>query len=218
MSGAILDQAAALHPSLVGDNEYLRRALSEGQLSVGWNVHWPPRELGELLGRLERSSHRYDLVREYAWAIPNDLALAALADLAPLVEIGAGGGYWTHCLRERGVDVVAYDPQLWHETEPGAKRKQRIWTEVLQRDHSAAADHPTRTLMLCWPSYRESWSDRALDAYTGSTVAYIGEGAHGCTGSERFHELLECDFEEKATVDIPQWFGMHDYLSIWRRK
>ncbi len=218
MSGAILDRAAAMHTAFVGDNEYLRRALSEGQLRVGWDVNWPPRDLGEAIGSFERFSLRTRLVREYSWAIPNDLALDALADVGPIVEIGAGGGYWAHCLRERGVDIVAYDPKLWHTTEPGAEGEQRIWTDVIERDHTAAIDHPDRALMLCWPSYGDRYAWEALTSWGGSRVAYIGEGEYGCTADERFHDTLNRDFEETAQILIPQWYGMHDYLGIWKRR
>ena len=37
------------------------------------------------------------------------MALALLAARAPLVEVGAGTGYWAAALRRRGVDVLAYD-------------------------------------------------------------------------------------------------------------
>jgi len=40
---------------------------------------------------------------------PNSGALALLAARAPLVEVGAGTGYWAATLRRRGVDVLAYD-------------------------------------------------------------------------------------------------------------
>jgi hypothetical protein len=45
----------------------------------------------------------------YAFAAPNGRALSALAALAPLIEVGAGVGYWAHLLRQSGVAVVATD-------------------------------------------------------------------------------------------------------------
>jgi hypothetical protein len=188
-----------VHPVFVGENEYLKRALDEGELTLdAWRL-------------------RRKLVREFAWAVPNDAALDALAELAPLVEIGAGGGYWAHLLRERGVDIVAYDAMRWNESEPDAEHEQKIWTEVLCRNHWAAADHPDRTLLLCWPSYGEAWAAEAL-GWGGERVAYIGEGEGGCTAEERFHELLAERFTETREVTIPQWDGIHDYLGIWEKR
>jgi hypothetical protein len=38
---------------------------------------------------------RADLVHKYAWAIPNEEAIATIAALSPIVELGAGTGYCT---------------------------------------------------------------------------------------------------------------------------
>jgi hypothetical protein len=45
----------------------------------------------------------------YAFAAPNNHALKALAAVAPIIEVGAGVGYWALLLRQAGVDVVATD-------------------------------------------------------------------------------------------------------------
>ena len=45
-----------------------------------------------------------------AYAVPSDAGLAALANLGlPLIECGAGTGYWASLLRRRGVTVAAFD-------------------------------------------------------------------------------------------------------------
>ena len=45
----------------------------------------------------------------YAFAAPNEAALSALEALAPLLEVGAGVGYWAKLLQDCGVDIVATD-------------------------------------------------------------------------------------------------------------
>jgi hypothetical protein len=176
------------------------------------------------------------LQRRYAWGIPNEPALAAIAEHSPngVVEIGAGGGYWAKLLRDRGVDVLAFDP------EPGnAHWSLRTWSEVLRGDHTSVIGFPERTLLLVWPSYSMDWTDKVIDLYGGQTVIYVGEGSGGCTGTERMHQLLgedggcwhfggeddPCDcepvdalFTAGKVVDIPQWFGIHDYLTVFHRK
>jgi hypothetical protein len=54
--------------------------------------------------RLQITDH---LSPKYAFGVPGNYALDCLARYGPLVEIGAGTGYWARCLRERGVDIVA---------------------------------------------------------------------------------------------------------------
>ena len=54
-----------------------------------------------------RDSARTWACREYAYAVPCDEALNALAALdRPIVEAGAGTGYWANALRTRGVAVT----------------------------------------------------------------------------------------------------------------
>jgi hypothetical protein len=179
-----------------------------------------------------RDRGRFELRKDYSWAIPNDAALDTIAKWSPngVVEIGAGGGYWAMLLRQRGVDVVAYDPLH----EPGQWFSRR-WTEVLAGDHTAVANHPDRSLLLCWPMYGAEWSGEAVDLYDGDTVLYVGEGASGCTGDDRMHALLGepacwhdedevCEhdwptakFREVDSVDIPQWSGIHDRLYVYER-
>lgn len=174
--------------------------------------------------------------QRYSWAVPNEEAIRTIAYHSPrgVVEIGAGGGYWAKMLREHGVDVIAYDPDPegtgehpWHSG--------RQWSEVLKGDHTSVIGHPDRTLLLCWPMYSADWSDQAVELYGGNTVIYIGEGNGGCTGSDRMHALLggkpycphydepcTCEwpaaqFHEVATVEIPQWWGLHDRLYVYSR-
>lgn len=49
------------------------------------------------------------LTRTVGFGVPGDQALKLAASAAPLIEVGAGTGYWTALLRARGVDVDAYD-------------------------------------------------------------------------------------------------------------
>ncbi|KAG7385694.1 hypothetical protein PHYPSEUDO_001148 [Phytophthora pseudosyringae] len=46
---------------------------------------------------------------KYSWAIPDERALQILKHYGPIVEMGAGSGYWARLLQLRGVDLVAYD-------------------------------------------------------------------------------------------------------------
>lgn len=44
-----------------------------------------------------------------AFAVPSEGALTLLAQHAPIIEMGAGTGYWVHLLQARGVDACAFD-------------------------------------------------------------------------------------------------------------
>lgn len=188
----------------------------------------------------------HELLRRYAWAVPHARALDTIARWSPagVVEVGAGGGYWAYELQRRGVDVVAYDPAPPGGAEESTWHAGHAWTAVHLGDHTAAAEHPDRTLLMVWPSYDEPWGRQAVEAYRGDTVIYVGEGPGGCTGDGGLHALLgdsgtcwhhdgsyneqpcpdDCPgnaaplFGEVESVAIPQWWGIHDRLEVYRRK
>lgn len=156
---------------------------------------------------------RHELVMSHSWAVPTDEALEAIARHSPrgVVEIGAGTGYWTGLLRERGVDVVAYDVEPHHNAQADAE-----WSDVAVGNHLNVLKHPERSLLLCWPPYNSPMAAMALRRYKGGVVLYIGESRGGCNGDEDFHEMLE-SWEEIEYVALPQWPGIHDGLHIYAR-
>lgn len=162
---------------------------------------------------------RQVLTRKYSWAIPNEEALATVAEAGPIVEIGAGTGYWAALMRARGADVIAYDK---HPMESGGNHyhpaSRESWTKVEYGDESAAGKHPDRTLLLSWPVYDEPVALNALTAFKGNRVVYIGEGWGGCTGDNKFHTMLDQHWKLEKSVDIPQWDGIHDWLRVYTRK
>lgn len=174
-------------------------------------------------------------VREYAWAIPSEEALAAIAEVsrAGVVEVGAGGGYWAQLLRERGVRVEAFDlePIPGSDLPPATPDTNefiaRTWGGVRKAPASIAGDYPGCTLMLCWPKYEDSMAREALESYRGDTLVFIGELTNSWNGTpnvadDEFFELLRSEWEMVREVAIPQWGvpydGMEDTLSIWRRR
>ncbi|MBZ9715322.1 class I SAM-dependent methyltransferase [Deinococcus multiflagellatus] len=148
------------------------------------------------------------LVRLYSWAVPDDAALITIAAQGPVVEIGAGNGYWASLLRQRGVTVHAYDRAPWVN----------LHTEVLVGEARRAADHPEATLLLCWPPYVLPMAAQALAAYQGDTVVYIGEGQGGCTADDAFHAQLAAQWRLVVEQEIPRWDGWHDHLWVYQRQ
>ena len=159
-------------------------------------------------------SQRTNLAVEFAWAIPNDEALNAIKALGmPIVEIGAGSGYWAKLLQDMGVGIVPIDS----EPIPNSYVTKR-YTDIIQGSVELLEQYPNHALMLCWPPYDKPMAADALKAYLGKTVIYIGEGYGGCTGDDEFHHLLDKYWEFTVDVDIPQWYGIHDRLYIYERK
>lgn len=145
------------------------------------------------------------------------VAHAAREFLGPLVEIGAGTGYWASKLRAAGVDVIAFDqappdgdaPNRYHAPSP-------TWTAVLAGDQTVLAAHSNRALFVCWPPLFSSLGD-CLSHYTGNTVARIGDDGHR---TARIHGL-DLAFECVATHVVRAVDPEPDApatLGIWRRR
>jgi hypothetical protein len=170
----------------------------------------------------------------YAWAVPSEDAIRAIVECGPVVEIGAGSGYWASLIAQLGGDVVAYD-----QYEPKNNKDypfEQGWFPVQKGGPEKAAEHPDRALFLCWPPYNSSFALECLKAYQGNTVIFVGEGSGGCTADDDFFRAMgehvyswgddgeaeerpvSNEWEKAKEINIPQWDGIHDYLTIYRRR
>lgn len=168
---------------------------------------------------VDLDERRRELASLFSWAIPTDEALALLARHAPLVECGAGMGYWLALLSARGVDVIGYD-----RAAPGARNAyhrggRRPWSVIRKGTSTEAARrHRDRTLLLCWPPYDDdAGSYDVLRAYRGDTVVHIGEPGEGATGSVRFHRELALNWTPIEEVPLPNWPRLQDRVVVYRR-
>ena len=156
------------------------------------------------------------LAQRYAYVFPSDSALAVLAGLGPLVEIGAGTGYWAHRLRSIGVDIVAFDhAPLDGEGANRYHSRARPWTHVEQGDQTGLSGHADRALLLCWPPLFSSLGD-CLTHYRGDTVAYIGDGGYRTARLDHLHEA----FTKVAVTPVRAFDpcpGARPQLTIWQR-
>lgn len=130
------------------------------------------------------------------FAVPSEEALLELAKHAPLAEVGAGTGYWSSQLQQRGVDMVAYDSRPPSSDLTNLFFYDVSFGQVLKGDGATLfVEKPglaTRTLVLIWPNnpdsqdspefadnHRETvWDADCLTTYMaagGRKVIYVGE-------------------------------------------
>lgn len=139
------------------------------------------------------------LTKRYAWAIPSPGDLAWLARTLAgrgLVEVGAGSGYWAWQARQAGIDVVAYEPA---DPAANAYTDGVEYTPLRRGDHGAAAHHPDRALLVCWPCRGDPWAAAALRAYAGDLLIYIGQARSGHCADGAFFDLLDREWTSAAT-------------------
>jgi hypothetical protein len=209
------------------DQEALRRLLVSTWQIMLWNPNKWPETLVKFYGHLidgpkvmqflRAMKLRLDYSDLYAWAVPNEEAIEALREHSPLVEVGAGRGYWAALAAAAGADIIAFDqdPPVqagvngWHR-QPG------LYFLVAQGSAEVAGEHPDRTLFLCWPPWNSDLGTRALRSYRGKTIVYIGDEGHNA-GTPRFYAEMSAQFSRTRVVDIPQWPGLKGRMEVWQR-
>lgn len=110
------------------------------------------------------------LSEKYAWAIPDEKSLKVLKHFSPLIEIGAGKGYWAKLLQNRGVDIVAFDKFTGGKSSENYTKVQLGGPEVLLEKK-----HANRSLFLCYPDEAESIAIVCLENFTGDYVIHVGK-------------------------------------------
>jgi hypothetical protein len=191
----------------------------------------PTREADLVEALLARDQPRLKVIKEqrdryrqrYACAVPTGEALLTLSRFAPLIEIGAGTGYWAWMLRQVGTDIIAYDqwpPQVDSDDNRFHVRA-KCWTEVLQDDERAIDRHPERNLFLCWPPPSSPMAFQALERYRRDTFIFVGEapraGSVNSSGDSSFVQLLDAQWSCVQTVALPNWELCWDQLHVFRR-
>ena len=163
----------------------------------------------------DRFYAREEAVKRYGFSIPCKEAVEAVAALSPLVEVGAGSGYWSRFLRAAGADVVTTDVG-------GQPKYSRLWNtegiDVLEAVE-AIKRHSDRNVFMSWPSYGKSWAANvASEMQSGRYLVYIGESKGGCTADVRFFDVLASEFDKVGFEVIPRWENIHDYLTIYKKR
>lgn len=94
----------------------------------------------------------------------------------------------------------------------------------LHRPDDEGRPFTTRWTILCRILLVESSvkhiARSALDfaAYEDGSSCYIGEGPGGCCGDDRLFELLDQQWAKVAEHRPVQWFGIHDYVTVYDRR
>ena len=167
-----------------------------------------------------RDAARDWLCTLFAFAVPNSAALSALASEQPIVEVGAGTGYWCSLLRRRSVEVHAFDIapigriNEYHGAVPPFTTVREGGADVLRRVGVAVK---ARTLFLCYPPPDTPLAVTCVSSFQGPCVAYVGE-FNGDTASPVFEAALRADFTLTECIKLPDFGNTCYSLTLWRRK
>jgi hypothetical protein len=170
---------------------------------------------------------RSKFVSEFAFAVPTREALDRVRAFSPLLEIGAGSGAWARLLAMRGADIIATDPAV----EEFSDLANQGWTWGESKYHpvlpfagkTAVRRWPERNVLCCWPSLGQTWLRQAARAMLpGRVLLVIREDA---TADDRTWNYLEYHFKPAVdqqgidnTIELPNWYCLHDRLEVWIKK
>lgn len=150
---------------------------------------------------------RKKLVWAYSWAIPTAEVALKIKELGPLVEVGAGTGYWAWILRQAGAQIQCLD----QESQAVPR-----WVDLRQGGPPELKEFPDHTLLLCWPPLNTGMATQCLKEFLGSRLVYVGEWK-GRTAEPEFHEQLEKHWRLDRQMSIPCWPGYSDQVFLFSR-
>jgi hypothetical protein len=132
-----------------------------------------------------------------------------------VLEIMAGAGWLSKALSEHGTSITATDDYSW-DIETHTKMK-RVYPVINMNSLEAIATFQCDILLCSWPPYADDSMYRSAKLWGNKKpIILISEGCGGCNATYEFFE----GFERKKTINIPQWWGLHDYVQIgyWKGK
>jgi hypothetical protein len=185
-------------------------------------------------GRVEGSARlafaQMLLQATYAYAIPAPQTIEWIADFCdglPIVELGAGRGYWAAQLAHAGMTVDGYDSEppdtATNASFPEVVGQADVWHPVADLAEFATRARPAEyVLFLCWPpGWGDTMSSDALTAFEeagGERLVYIGEPRGGKTGDDAFFDSLSARWRlESADPHFVSWWTDADVAQGWVR-
>lgn len=231
--GAAVEQSVVKTASTV-DNPYLLEIIDLMKTIPEWD---------EFFSRDEDSSMKrisnwirlevlgQPLIDKYSWAIPNQRALRIISHFSPIIEVGAGKGYWASLLRQMGVDIAAFDRHCYNNPAKPGRKTPKLWTTVNKGDARMLSKECYRnhTLLLCYPDEDCSMSMDCMERYDGEYIIHIGElittgtfsgypqAPFGRTTCSQFQINLLEHFHCILVAELPRFPFCHDCITVWKR-
>ena len=156
---------------------------------------------------------RMQFIRTFGFAVPTRAAIRLISRYSPILEVGAGTGYWAMELAQAGVNIAATDPTPGMYLEGSS-----LWSRIDQIGGTEALDkYPGRNLLICWPEMA-AWPGDVVNECSSKHIIYVGEPRNGCTGNGRMFEILEKRYLLEEGLEIPRFSRIRDRLEVWRRR
>ena len=138
-----------------------------------------------------------------------------------VIDIMAGNGLISLCLKHKGIDIDACDRAIGEDNEYCSHR---CWDFPTMSGEKYIENQSKKgviydTLLIIWPEYNGDGSDKRIcDIFLRSNphgeIIFIGEDKGGCTGSSYFFDNYELNFMWEISKYYTPDFGI--YYDIYR--
>ena len=144
----------------------------------------------------------------FSFSIPSFEALQTIIEFQPILEIGAGSGFWAALLKKNNCGIIA--TTIDDENHPFSKK----FTEIeYLKAIDAVKKYPDRTVLCNWPS-ADTWAEEVLPHIKRLIIS----GEPCSTATDIFHDTLAEEFKEIKRCSLPQWLMINDRLTVYERE
>lgn len=164
--------------------------------------------------------------------LPTDSAIQTILKYSPILEIGAGSGYWSAVIDEAGGEIIATDylpPNVPYDNLPDGYMNavgtqehqflplereeeesfQKVWHTIHIADHSCVQSYPSHAILLCHPPVAE-WTEELLGyCHLGQELVLVSEWFPGADGTPLFFNCLLENWELVERFPVYDWSSMH---------
>ena len=150
-------------------------------------VEYPKERMGGSSMGLLFARDQY--VAEYGFVLLTQECVDALAGVLSgkrALEVGAGTGFLSHCLAEKGVSIVAQDVARPGDNFYGFQKTWKL-DKIGPFEDSVTPEYDA--IILSWPCLGSSFAFEVASAMSsGQILIYQGEGPGGCTAADDFFD------------------------------
>lgn len=179
----------------VFSNKKCRKAINQHTESLSWGEYgWEP---------IDNTS----ILRKYPEYLPTDKNLETIVEYSPLLEVGAGNGYWSKKIDSSGGKIVSTD------IFPHDFKNEKTFYDISKEDHTIVLKHKDKSVLLCHPPSSD-WSLDLLEMMEkGQEIIFVGE-VYGCDATPDFFKYLQTCFDIIEVQDVIDWKSHNAKLII----
>ena len=148
--------------------------------------------------------------------------LAAYLKNKKCLEVMAGCGSISKCLKDKGIDIIATDNYSWNNHY--WFNKNNNWCDIENIDCVKAIQKYGQSIdyiIMSWPPYDSPEANNVLlevqrinkEFNKNIKIIYIGEGKGGCTANDDFFEnIMHVNNLKHINKHFYNHFGIHDFI------